>query len=476
MTKVRIVGAVLAVLVPMTASQVAVAGLGVQAKSTSRSKPASATKKIPAPEIDGLMAPVALYPDQLLAQMLVCATTPARVTDLDKWLKTNPPFKGTALQDAAKQSKFEPSFVALVPFPQVVDFMATNLDWTTGVGQAFSADRAGVLDSVQRLRADSLKAGKLKSTPQQSTIPARATGGSLPGPIAPRDVTITPDLANAAPFLAAAAITGGSVTVPNWPRDTHQAGDAIRQVLTRVRRAGDARARLAHRRGHRRDPRCPAGPEPRQRTGAGGGGDGGAGRRHDPHPRRRAHPRSRDGPDLRAGPRAGGASAPACTRHRDGLTIHPRLLGGATWHTYADHRMAHAGALLGLVVDDVEIDDIGCVAKTMPEFVELWTRMLGDAERLRCGLREASGRSQILRPAGRRPGCDVAGPAYRRTRCVRAPATPHPAPHEGSPRLQRRRDRHRGDGRPRPLPHAAGRPRRDRHQGPAAGPGVGDRR
>ena len=114
------------------------------------------------------MAPVALYPDQLLAQMLVCAATPARVTDLDKWLKTNPPFKGTALQDAAKQSKFEPSFVALVPFPQVVDFMATNLDWTTEVGQAFSSDRAGVLDSVQRLRADSLKTGKLKSTAQQN--------------------------------------------------------------------------------------------------------------------------------------------------------------------------------------------------------------------------------------------------------------------------------------------------------------------
>ena len=66
---------------------------------------------------------------------------------------------------------------------------------------------------------------------------------------------------------------------------------------------------------------------------------------------------------------------------RDGLTIHPRLLGGATWHTYADHRLAHAGALLGLVVDDVEIDDIGCVAKTMPEFVQLWTQMLARLRR-----------------------------------------------------------------------------------------------
>jgi hypothetical protein len=130
--------------------------------------PSAAAKPLPAAEIDGLMAPVALYPDQLLAQMLLCATTPSRVADLDKWLDTKPPFKGTALQDAARQTGFEPSFVALVLFPQVVDFMATNLDWTTEVGQAFTSDRGGVLDSVQRLRADSLKAGKLKSTPQQN--------------------------------------------------------------------------------------------------------------------------------------------------------------------------------------------------------------------------------------------------------------------------------------------------------------------
>jgi hypothetical protein len=127
--------------------------------------------------VDGLMAPVALYPDQLLAQMLVSATTPARVTDLDKWLDTKPPFKGTALQDAAKQTGFEPSLVALVLFPQVVDFMATSLEWTTEVGQAFSSDRAGVLDSVQRLRADALKAGKLKTSDQLSVSLKTAESG-----------------------------------------------------------------------------------------------------------------------------------------------------------------------------------------------------------------------------------------------------------------------------------------------------------
>ncbi len=63
----------------------------------------------------------------------------------------------------------------------------------------------------------------------------------------------------------------------------------------------------------------------------------------------------------------------------DGLVIHPRLLGGALWRTYADHRMAQAGALLGLDVPDVELDDIGCTAKTMPEFEDLWTKMITDS-------------------------------------------------------------------------------------------------
>ena len=60
----------------------------------------------------------------------------------------------------------------------------------------------------------------------------------------------------------------------------------------------------------------------------------------------------------------------------DGLTIHPHVLGGAQWQTYADHRMAQAGALLGLVVPDVELDDISCTSKTMPEFADLWLAMV----------------------------------------------------------------------------------------------------
>jgi len=63
----------------------------------------------------------------------------------------------------------------------------------------------------------------------------------------------------------------------------------------------------------------------------------------------------------------------------DGLTIHPKLLGGDLWHTYADHRMAQAGALLGLLVPEIVLDDIGCTSKTMPEFEQLWTTMISDS-------------------------------------------------------------------------------------------------
>jgi len=63
----------------------------------------------------------------------------------------------------------------------------------------------------------------------------------------------------------------------------------------------------------------------------------------------------------------------------DGLKIHPRLLHGGVWSTYADHRMAQAGALLGLVIDDIEIDDISVTNKTMPEFAELWAKMIADS-------------------------------------------------------------------------------------------------
>ena len=120
--------------------------------------------------LDSLMAPVALYPDQLLAQMLESTKLPARVQEFNGWLAKNKALTGTALQDAARAQGFEPSLVLLALFPKVVSFMAENIAWTKEVGQAFTSDRAAMFDSIQRLRINALKAGTLKNTDQQTVV------------------------------------------------------------------------------------------------------------------------------------------------------------------------------------------------------------------------------------------------------------------------------------------------------------------
>ena len=117
--------------------------------------------------LDELLAPVALYPDPLLAQMLMSATDPSKITELDKWLKANQKLKGTQLQDAAVKAGFDASFVALALFPQVVAHMADEIAWTTMLGQAFTSDRNAVFASIQKLRLQAKNVGTLKSSPQQ---------------------------------------------------------------------------------------------------------------------------------------------------------------------------------------------------------------------------------------------------------------------------------------------------------------------
>jgi hypothetical protein len=133
----------------------------------------------PAPkpeELDRLLAPVALYPDALLGQILLCATDPAKVGALNDWLAAQT-VKGTALQDAAKASGFEESFVAVVLFPDVVATMAERMDWTSSVGKAFMADQSAVFASIQRLRKKAQDAGKLKTTAQQEVETRTASSG-----------------------------------------------------------------------------------------------------------------------------------------------------------------------------------------------------------------------------------------------------------------------------------------------------------
>jgi Protein of unknown function (DUF3300) len=139
--------------------------------------PAQAGKAALKPDdLDKLLAPVALYPDQLLSQMLIAAQNPGKIGALNEWLSSQS-LTGTELQDAAKKSGFDGSFVALVLFPQVVNYMASQSDWTTKLGQAFTADPKGVFASIQRLRTKAKDAGKLKTNPQQQVETKTTSSG-----------------------------------------------------------------------------------------------------------------------------------------------------------------------------------------------------------------------------------------------------------------------------------------------------------
>ena len=151
--------------------------LAVGAASQSQTAKPAAKSSFTPDQLDKLMAPVALYPDALLAQMLMSATTPAKVGALGEWMASQSA-KGTELQDAATKSGFDASFAALVLFPDVVRYMAGNMDWTMNVGKAFTDNRNAVFDSVQRLRAQAKKMGTLKTTAQQEVETKTTSSGS----------------------------------------------------------------------------------------------------------------------------------------------------------------------------------------------------------------------------------------------------------------------------------------------------------
>ena len=158
-------------------SMLPVPSLALAGRSESQASTASAAPALKPDELDRLLAPIALYPDALLAQMLVCATTPAKVAALNEWLAANPTLKGSALQEAVTKSGFAPSFAAIVIFPDVVKGMASRIEWTTRLGEAFTADRSAVFASIQRLRNKASQAGKLKSTPQQDVEKKTTSSG-----------------------------------------------------------------------------------------------------------------------------------------------------------------------------------------------------------------------------------------------------------------------------------------------------------
>jgi 3-phosphoshikimate 1-carboxyvinyltransferase len=196
-----------------------------------------------------------------------------------------------------------------------------------------------------------------------------------PGPVHAVDHLIEPDLSNAAPFLALAAVSRGSVTVRDWPRSTTQAGDALRAILTlmgcdveyvdeglRVRCTGrlhgiDVDLHDVGELAPAVAALCALADSPS-------------------HLRGIAHIRGHETDRLAALATELGGLGADVTEHEDGLSLRPARLHGGVFHTYADHRMAHAGVIVGAAVDGVLVENIATTGKTFPDFAGFWSGLL----------------------------------------------------------------------------------------------------
>jgi hypothetical protein len=139
---------------------------------------AQESKPFTSEQLDQLLAPIALYPDALLAQTLMAATYPFEVVQAARWSQANPNLKGDAAVNAVKNQDWDVSVKSLVAFPQVLAMMNSKLDWTQQVGDAMIGQQQDVAASIQRLRAKAAAAGNLKTTEQQKVTTQAATGGS----------------------------------------------------------------------------------------------------------------------------------------------------------------------------------------------------------------------------------------------------------------------------------------------------------
>ncbi|MEX3103231.1 3-phosphoshikimate 1-carboxyvinyltransferase [Streptomyces niveiscabiei] len=227
-----------------------------------------------------------------------------------------------------------------------------------------------------RMTVDMLRAaGAQVDTPEAGG--ERNVWRVTPGALLGRDLTIEPDLSNAQPFLAAALVTGGRVTVPDWPKRTTQPGDALREIFTAM---GGS---------------CDLTDEGLTFTGTGKihgidvdlsdvgeltpGIAAVAALADSPSTLRGvAHLRLHETDRLAALTKEINELGGDVTETADGLHIRPRPLHGGTFHTYDDHRMATAGTIIGLAVKGVEIENVATTAKTLPDFPEMWTGMLGN--------------------------------------------------------------------------------------------------
>jgi hypothetical protein len=136
-------------------------------------------------QLEQLVAPIALYPDALLSQILMASTYPLEVVAAARWVQANPGVSGKALEDAMQKQSWDPSVKALTAVPQTLQMMNDKLDWTHDLGDAFLAQQADVLQAVQRLRQRADDAGNLKTTEQQKVIKTARAEAAPPSAGAP---------------------------------------------------------------------------------------------------------------------------------------------------------------------------------------------------------------------------------------------------------------------------------------------------
>ncbi len=139
--------------------------------------PASDKPAFKPEELEQMLAPIALYPDSLLTQVLMASTYPIEVVEADRWAKAHPDLKGDALAKELEKQSWDPSVRSLVNFPQVLSMMSENLSTTVKIGDAFIGQQAEVMATVQTLRSKAAAQGNLKSGPEQ-TVTTQTTGGT----------------------------------------------------------------------------------------------------------------------------------------------------------------------------------------------------------------------------------------------------------------------------------------------------------
>lgn len=143
------------------------------------SAPPAAETKLPPEQLDSLVAPIALYPDPMLSQVLVASTYPLEIVQLQQWLEQNKGLKDQALADAVAKQDWDPSIQAMAAMPDIVNRLAGNIRWTAELGNAFLAQESDVMDAVQRMRVKAQNAGNLQTTPQQKVETEVVQGKSV---------------------------------------------------------------------------------------------------------------------------------------------------------------------------------------------------------------------------------------------------------------------------------------------------------